>query len=324
MKNVSPWGPAYGLARSALALGTLLTLIGNPIDLLFFPVGHMFELPPTSSHVERWTLFWLLRDHLELARGIAVGILVVAAAGYRPRVFGVLQWWVALSFMSASSIPDGGDQVTTVLTLLLVPVTLTDPRKWHWSSAPEVGPTLSDALLARVARWSVLILRVQVCAIYLNAVMAKVRVSEWLNGTALYFWMTDPLMGPGREHLGFFSSLLSDAGLVTASTWSVLLMQVLLAMGLCMPRVYRPLLLPVGLLFHVGTVVAFGLMSFCLAMTGALLLYLFMPEAEVSAALRDTAQRLRSMVRARYTKGEPTRDVAASDTHAAPSGARIA
>lgn len=306
MNNATtPWGSAYGIARSVLAVSTALTLAGNPVDLLFRAAGHMYELPPTAFRVERWTLFWLMKDHLELARWIAVLLLAVVAAGYRPRVTGLLHWWVTLSFISASSIPDGGDQVATVLTLLLVPVTLTDPRQWHWARPPQVATRFAATVGQRVAQSAFFVIRLQVCAIYLNACMAKVRVQEWVNGTAIYYWMNDPLMGAGREHLSEISELFSSPYVVCSVTWSVLLMQVLLAMGLVAPSRLRPLLLPIGIGFHVGTVLAFGLASFCLAMMAALILYLFSPEAHLWQAARTALFTLRDSLRARYGEAPP-------------------
>src|SRR6202011_1493848 len=130
----TPWTNVYGVARSVLALATASTLAFSATGTLFRPaVG----LPPAPYCLGpgRISLFCLVpHDRLSLARWLGVAILLVVASGWRPRVTAIFHWWVAFSLFVSITIPDGGDQATAVITLLLLPVALTDPRRWHWQS----------------------------------------------------------------------------------------------------------------------------------------------------------------------------------------------
>ena len=66
-----------------------------------------------------------------------VGLLLVLS-GYYPRFTGVLHWLISSSVFQAANLVEGGDQITAILTLLLVPVTLLDPRRNHWQQ--PTGP----------------------------------------------------------------------------------------------------------------------------------------------------------------------------------------
>src|SRR6266513_2297227 len=74
------------------------------------------------------------------------------------------------------------------LALLLVPVTVTDPRAWHWQSAPQ-----TPRPIASLVAWSALfVARLQVAGIYFDSSLAKLATPVWADGTAFYYWSTDP------------------------------------------------------------------------------------------------------------------------------------
>ncbi|MGW0215156.1 hypothetical protein ACWDXH_12260 [Micromonospora chokoriensis] len=109
---------------------------------------------------------------------------------------------------------------------------------------------------------------------YLHACIAKLGVAEWADGTAMFYW----LRTPGYESPEFVRPLAeavtsSTVG-VTLFTWSVLALEFALALARLMPSELRRVLLVAGLVFHVGIAVVLELVTFGLAMSGALLLYL--------------------------------------------------
>src|SRR5437867_307525 len=127
--NGAPWTSAYGLARTVLALGTAGTLAANAPSTLFRPA---LGLPPAPycTGPTQISLFCLLpSEQLWLARSLALAILFVVASGWRPRITAIPHWWVAFSLQVSATVLDGGDQVTAILTLLVLPVALTDPRR---------------------------------------------------------------------------------------------------------------------------------------------------------------------------------------------------
>ena len=96
------WTTLYGLGRSILALGTLFTLLFNSSDLLFY-YGLQFE-SQMSSNVFPLNFFLLFpEEYTWLAKLIAILILVVVIWGVYPRLTGVLHWFIAFSFYTATA-----------------------------------------------------------------------------------------------------------------------------------------------------------------------------------------------------------------------------
>ena len=276
----APFGGVLGLARTSLALATLVTLISETPEILFNPtreVGYPIE---GGLGLAKWTLFIAI-DDVAVARLVAIALLVLVASGFRPRWTGLLHWWVTYSFQIRCAIPDGSDQVATVLTFLLVPVTLCDPRIWHWTQFARASGA-AEIVGARIAHYALAAIRVQVAVIYGHAGLGKLAVPEWANGTALYYFLSDPGIGLASPLREVWLDLSRHALVLCALTWAPIALEVLLLLALTGSQRYRRLLLAPGILFHFGNWVLFGLGSFFLAMTAALLLFLL----PASASLR--------------------------------------
>jgi antimicrobial peptide system SdpB family protein len=267
----NPWTNVYGSARTLVALGTLLTLLSNSSRTLFYPALRSISEQPTT--LVSMTLFGLLRHHLELARFLSICGLLLVASGWRPRFTGVLHWWIAWSFFLNCVPADGGDQVAHVLSLLLLPVTLTDPRRWHWSEAPEIR-SLPGTLLSRVALSAIFMIRIQGAVIYFNSAVGKFAVPEWMNGTALYYWLLDPRIGFATRHHDMLLAVLKPAWSVALLTWVPIVLELALCFTLAMSSnnpLRKPLLL-FGFVFHACNILFFGLVSFFFSMAGVLVM----------------------------------------------------
>lgn len=281
--DVDPWTNVYGIARTILAVGSLCTLVFNSAPSLF-RAGAGVESVPICQGILSFSLYCQVpRSDLWIVRWIAIAILVVVASGWRPRVTGILHWWVSFSFQGSSLLIDGGDQITAVLTFLLLPITLTDDRTWHWDKRTGSSDlSLTEPVKRLVARTSLVIIRVQVAVVYLHASVGKMAVDEWTDGTALYYWFTDPTFGmPGRLD-PILMPLVSNGITVALMTWGVILFELLLFTALVMERRWWSTMLTLALLFHSGIAIIHGLPSFALAMFGALILFLRPPEKIVA------------------------------------------
>jgi antimicrobial peptide system SdpB family protein len=274
--DASPWTNVYGVARTILALGTLTTLVFTRANRLILPAAGL-DHPLVCAGPTRIGMFCLAGEHhLELARYVAIGCLLLVASGWRPRVMALLHWWVAFTVQDNIIVADGGDQATLVLVTLLLPIALTDPRRWHWQPAPVVPAALSAGeerrrLLALVA---MILVRVQVAMIYFHAATGKFSVEEWGDGTALWYFANDSMLGASHPVAAVVVPLLRNGVVVTVATWGVLVLESMLAVGLFLDRRYRGTLLALGVALHAGIILLFGLVSFALAMFGALILFL--------------------------------------------------
>src|SRR5690606_40715561 len=121
---------------------------------------------------------------------------------------------------------DGGEHVTQAFSLLLLPLTLLDGRRWHWQPhAASPSFTISAHVF-----W--LGLRVQASIVYLEAAVAKLGVEEWRDGTALYYWVSDPVLGSGPWVSTVVTPLMDVPFIVVIATWGVIALELLLAAAL--------------------------------------------------------------------------------------------
>jgi antimicrobial peptide system SdpB family protein len=266
----TPWTPTTGVVRSALAACTLSTLLVNHSDVLFVTTAE-HGVPLVCDGSRAIGLYCILTlERLELARWLSIGALLLIASGWRPRITGILHWYVTFSFQANATVLDGGDQIAALLCLLLLPFTLTDPRTWHWQN--EHART-SHAVACVIAGSSLTAARVQVAVIYFLAAVGKLQVPEWINGTVLYYWFMDPTIG-AAPWLEPALRWLCDHGAVLAPlTWGVLLLEFGLAGVIFMDRRYRPWFFAGGILLHTGVLLIHGIASLSVTMMAALVLY---------------------------------------------------
>lgn len=262
------------------------TLLFSPVDVLFHPGSGITEVPVCQGP-SAVGLFCSLPDGLDVSTWVAIGLLAIVPSGWRPRITGLVHWCVSFSFMSSAVMVDGSDHVTAVLTFILLPLTLTDNRIWHWSSpAPGSSPSsLPDRLRRLVGRSSVGVARLQVAVIYFHASVGKMYTEEWAQGTAVYYWFTDPVHGAPDWLLPLLSPVITTGFGVTAITWGVIALELLLFLGLTLRRTWWKYLLAAGVFLHLGIAIVHGLWSFSVAMFGALILFLRPHDQPFSVAL---------------------------------------
>lgn len=268
----NPWTNVYGVARSMLACATALTLALNRSDILFRPAAGR-DAAVACDGARQMALFCLAPAHLELLRWIAVGLLVVVASGWRPRVTGVIHWFIALSLYATATTLDGGDAVATDLTLLLLPVTLTDSRRWHWStqSSEELG---ARPYARALAVFALFLIRLQAAGIYFHAAVGKMNVVDWQNGTALYYWLTHGVFGAPPLIAPLLRALLANGAVVSLMTWGVIVVEYFLSTALVMDKRWWRVMLVAGISLHGGIFLLQGLGSFSISMISLLVLYL--------------------------------------------------
>jgi antimicrobial peptide system SdpB family protein len=290
----TPWTNVYGLARSVLAAATALTLVFSGTSTLF-PVkpGAAGIGPCDGTHA------------LGLFCSVPAPWLGVAS-GWRPRLTGALHFVVAFSFHANAANLDGGDAVAAILALLLLPVTLTDPRRWHWDAPPAARGDARDDAARIVALFGLTMIRVQVAVIYFDACISKFGVEEWTDGTALYYWVDNPQIGAAPLVRAAMHPVLFSRA-VALLTWSVLVAEYVLSAALVMPKRAWGWVLGVGLALHAGIAVIHGIISFSLTMAGALVLYLRPVERTFSfgwaAGWVERTRRLRAALMQPVTSG---------------------
>lgn len=272
--NYFPYTNVVGLARSILALGTFLTLLFNPIDELFHrTTDHKIlnSLLEPLLPLNKYNFFILFGfENVIYMKWLALIILLLVMSGYFIKLTSILHWWVSISFLYFSSIIDGGDQITTILTFLLIPLCITDPRKNHWVI---IKPFESPKTI--IGLFSVWIIRLQMAIIYFHASISKFDVTDWKNGTAIYYWLNHGSFGMPLFLERPMNYLLSNFIVVSFITYGVLIFELLLFLAITSSIKYRKRILYFGLIFHFSIIIFHGIFSFFFSMAAGLILYLY-------------------------------------------------
>ncbi|RAJ19878.1 sporulation-delaying protein SdpB family protein [Pedobacter cryoconitis] len=266
-----------GIARTILALSTLLTLIANDDEVLFktktINLTDSFNNKDLFQNINFFSLFGF--DHLYVAKFIAIIILLIVISGWRPRYVCLFHFWICVSFFNSVRLVEGGDQIASILTLLLVPVLLCDDRKWHWNKAKKKEDISFGNFEYLIANCFHIIIKLQICLLYFHAAIGKMPNQEWSNGTAVYYWFNDPIFGMSEWIRPILDPILANPIGVAMITWSSILLEVLLFMSILMSNRAKYFFLILGLTFHFFIIIIHGLISFFFAMSAGLLLYLW-------------------------------------------------
>lgn len=271
VREYNPWTNVYGLARSMIAISMALTFLFNDWSIFFRPVAGMGSSPFCSNN--SFTIYCLYPESeifLNFAKWFSFIILLLVASGWRPRYTGIVHWWICYSIQNSGITIDGGEQVATVITFLLIPITLIDNRKWHWIQPINYKKNIISSIIAKSFFISI---RLQVAIIYINAAIGRLKNREWVDGTALYYYLNDPMLGIPS----YFKSLLNPiltSSFVVVPTWGTTVVELLLFGAFFVPKNKWKYFLFTGFILHISIAVLLGLVSFSIIMCAALILYL--------------------------------------------------
>lgn len=260
------WNKELGLVRTLIALATLLTLIFNSTETLFL-TGTEEKLIFQADEINYMNIYsWF--DSFLYGKIFSIIVLLLVVSGIYPRITCVFHWLVSYSFTITSICTDGGDQVASIITLLLIPICLLDHRKSHWIR----DHTKFNYYKNNVATVFCFLMTLQVFVIYFFASTGKFGSEVWKNGTAFYYYSTMPQMGLSKGMLyELFSFIIKSPLVVTLSTWGVLVFELVLAIGVFLRNeALRKYIFTIGVLFHFMIVLFYGIFSFSLIMTACL------------------------------------------------------
>lgn len=266
--------PVFGLSRSLLAFGTLLTLLFNNVENFFYvstenePLNTLFYNSPYFK-VNFFTL--LGYENILIFKYIAIIILFFVIVGFFQKITSVLHWYICWSFMHMSSALDGGDQIATILSFLFIPICFLDYRSNHWQdySLREL-PSSKNIIASNIY----FLMRLQTFGIYFHAAIGKFNNEEWANGTAIYYWFNNSVFGMPQLLSYFLNPIINSNIGVVVLTYGVLFFELLLALSLFMSLSYRKYIFPLAIFFHFSIIFVHGIFSFFFSMAALLIIYL--------------------------------------------------
>lgn len=264
--------PHIALARFLLAFGMLLTMLFNDMGIV---ANHNYKRLPdyTARHtagisvpLKQLDLFMVMPPGV--AKGVIVVILLLVMSGFVPKVTGVLHFIACFSYHNYFLIVNGGDEVTYIMSLLLLPLCLSDPRMNQWKKR-EVEVSQSNM----VGTIALFMIQVQAAYIYFSAGYEKLFSKVWTEGTAVFYYTSHYRLG-APSWVQAVNEVITLTPAVKLLSWGVIGFELLLAACIFLPAGIRRKMLIPALLFHALIVVNFGLVSFFFAMAGMLVLYM--------------------------------------------------
>ncbi len=261
------YGWKFALGRTMLSLSTLCSILFNDPNRIF---NISFQQHPNikTYALAKLSIFNICYpDNLILAKYIACALLIISILGFLPRFFGIIQWWLSLSFYSSSYIIEGGDQINMILSFLLVPLTIFDYRVNHWKQFKRECESIKPLIY-----FVLILIKIQVSILYIVAGISKFSNVQWREGTALYYWAINNSIGFNYAIEAFSLKLFDNRVFLFIATWSVILFELLLGL-VPLKSWYNRKLLYSALFFHFLIFIFFGLFTFMLSMSGALFLY---------------------------------------------------
>ncbi|MGW5250221.1 sporulation-delaying protein SdpB family protein [Streptomyces sp. NPDC004129] len=255
----------FGVGRSLICFAELTVVLITSPKALLTPVLTISD-GARCGGVRAASAYCLVggTPHAEYARWILVAVLLVAAVGYRPRWTAIPQLWAIYSIAVSITVPDGGESVGMIMSLLMLPIVLTDNRTWQWS--PPTKPLApSGHAVAYAAFWAV---RLQLAYIYLDTAISKFGVADWANGTAEYYFLRDNMFGVAKPWDGPLLALSKYPLVVIGMTWGALVVELLIAVCILGSDRWRKVGLVLDILLHGSIILLMGLWSFALVMIG--------------------------------------------------------
>jgi antimicrobial peptide system SdpB family protein len=264
--NHNFWTKELGIVRTLIAVSTFLTLIFNSSETLFLTglENELFLLQDKVDYINIYTWF----NSFLYGKIFSIIVLFFVILGLNPRVTCVFHWLVTYSFTITSTCTDGGDQVASIITLLLIPICILDTRSSHWKSQKNKFNYYKNNF-AFVFTFLILL---QIFAIYFFASTGKFQSEVWQNGTALYYYSTLPQMGLSKGVIfDFFNFIIKSPIILTLSTWGILILELFIAIGIFIEnKILRKYIYFLGLLLHIFIILFYGILSFSLTMIACL------------------------------------------------------
>lgn len=276
----NPLGLRLQIGRSVIALAQLLTLTLTSWNNL---EASVLDRPATffCTGPREASVFCLGSSApSELGRWIAIGILVLVLTGLAPRVISFLHVWIAISMNVSLALPDGGEGVAAFATGFLAIILIADNRACAWIPGKQkVGDSLRGISYAGAIG-----LCLQVAGIYYESGLSKIAVSEWADGSAMFYIVRDPYFGAAGL-AGQVARWFTDIPFGTALlSWGTILAEVSIATLFLMPWRWKQFGLVLLIALHLGIGIAMGIWSFSLTMIGLGIVaaYTLRPVAELS------------------------------------------
>lgn len=254
------------IGRSCLAVAQALVLLFTSWEALTPSTIGNEEGGPQCIGAGSWSLLCVGPSDANISRAVLICIFATVISGVVPRITAVLHAYASFSIATAIGLPDGGEQVAQIFSVLIIPLTFFLPWTNGWrKNVSRVEPNRPVVTATVSAFWT--FIRLQFAFIYLQSGISKFATEDWLNGSAMYYVFRDPSFG-ATGWLGELALAISMNPIgVALISWGSIAIEVLI--GLLLLTGKGPALkVAFGALtaLHIGIIAFIGLWSFGIIM----------------------------------------------------------
>ncbi|MDQ0540900.1 antimicrobial peptide system SdpB family protein [Curtobacterium flaccumfaciens] len=256
------------LGRSLIAVAQLSVILLTPYSALMQTLLGQAQAP-TCPGIKQASIYCITKSAPHwVPTTLMTMVLLAVIFGVLPPLLSVLHAWVSFSIAVSIALPDGGDSAAVVFALLIIAISVGDNRRWIGQRQPASLPSWRR----QVALAGLMMLRVQVAALYFDSAVGKVWATHWANGTEEYYVLRDPYFG-ASGFVGQVAEWMTRSALVTVSmSWGAMIIELTIAvLILCGPRA-RSFAVLADLFLHGFIILTIGLWSFGLIMIGAVVI----------------------------------------------------
>ncbi|PPI25190.1 hypothetical protein C5D34_11985 [Rathayibacter sp. AY1B1] len=254
---------AFTLGRGALAAAQISILVFTPFSALMQTVGGA-EPAPYCAGARIISAFCIGGPEVpSIVRVIVMIVLLgLVLVGFLPRVMAFVHAWISISISTGISLPDGGDSVAAIVSVIIIFIMAADDRRWAWSKERRpVGPVGRGVALAGIYA-----LRLQVTLIYLNSAFEKFNVDDWSNGSAEYYISRGYMFGASGLIADVLHWATSVPLLLAVITWGVIVAEICIGILVVTIDFGRRIAFILAVALHVGIILSIGLWSFGIIM----------------------------------------------------------
>ena len=216
---------------------------------------HLFSLPqlPTMAGIASWLNPELVTADAILysTLGVYIASLLAMVLGYRANLMALIAWALHLVINNSANMYGYGVESFIHISLFYL---IFMPTTSHWAL---VKPSEKRAVASqRYAGLWLLILRIHLCIVYLNAGVAKLMGEDWITGEAIWRTLAQPTYAQFDMFWIAYVPWLS-----VIATWGVLLLETAYPVFIWFPAIRR-FWLPAIVAMHAGIGLLMGLHAF--------------------------------------------------------------
>lgn len=229
----------------------------NSKEILFY---NLINGTPTSliflNHLNFFSYFPIISLN-ELRFGILL-ILFFCFLLKNEKLNFFVSYYLSFCFQLSTPFIEGGDQIASNLSLFLFFITF-------MGNDSEISFFIKNCLY--------FLMKLNISCIYFQAATSKLSIPEWVDGTAVYYWINNPTFGL-PIFIEWFPSFIGNPLVITTLTWLPIILEILLSASIFIENYpMRLFLFLSGIFFHFSIMFIFNLPSFFITMVLALIIY---------------------------------------------------